>query len=310
MIKTDVTLCSGGYRAEFRSDMGGNCYRLFHIPTGSEIFRIPKDEEHLLREVYLLGNPILFPPNRIRGGEFEFRGATYRFPVNEPSTGCHIHGALYKTRFEIAEKRDDYVRFEYSAEAGEYLSFPHEFKLVREYTLDESGLLEAVTVHNISQRDMPFMLAFHTTFNVPFAEDTCADNCYMQVKVGREHIRDEKYLPTLEYVGGRARETALNEGGYPLANGALSAFYESLGSTSLVIDKKRGLAISYEATEDYKYRMLWQKAGTDFVVIEPQTCAIDCFHLEAPAEQKGLIVIPAGEKKTLKTKFAITKISE
>ncbi len=310
MIKNDVTLYKGGYRAEFRSDMGGNCYRLFHEPTGSEIFRMPEDEEHLQKEVYLLGNPILFPPNRIRGGEFEFRGMRYSFPINEPSTGCHIHGALYKTRFDIAEKREDYVRFEYSARAGEYLSFPHAFRLVREYTLDESGLLETVTVYNDSERDMPFMLAFHTTFNIPFTPDACRENCYMQVKVGREHIRDEKYLPTLEYAGGRQRERELNEGSYSLSGGALSAFYESCANTSLVMDKGNGLAIFYEASDEYKYRMLWQKAGGAFVVIEPQTAAIDCFHLEAPAEEKGLIVIPAGENKTLKTKFGITKISD
>ena len=307
MIKTDVSLHAGGYIAEFRSDMGGNCYRLYHEPTGSEIFRMPENEEHLNKEVYLLGNPILFPPNRIRGAEFEFRGVKYTFPMNEPSTGCHIHGALYKTAFNVSEHSDDGVRFEYSAKSGEYLNFPHEFKIVREYRLDESGLAEMITVYNLSERAMPFMLAFHTTFNVPFAQGACAENCYMKVSVGREHIRDEKYLPTLEYVGGREREIQLNEGRFPLSGGSLSAFYESLGNTSYVIDREKGISIFYEASDEYKYRMLWQKAGGAFTVIEPQTAAIDCFHLEEPAEQKGLIVIDPGEKISLRTKFGITK---
>ena len=136
---------------------------------------------------------------------------------------------------------------------------------------------------------MPFMLAFHTTFNIPFAPEACEENCYMKVAVGKEHLRDEKYLPTLEYASGREREIQLNEGSYPISASALSAFYDNFSSESEIIDTDSGLKIVYEGSEQYKYRMLWVKKGGNLAVIEPQTCAIDCFHLEEPAEKKGLI---------------------
>ena len=310
MIKTDVKLENGGYVAQFRSDLGGNCYRLYHKETGSELLRVPESEDKLFSEIYLFGNPILFPPNRIRGGEFEFEGRRYSFPINEPSTNSHIHGALYKKPFKIISQSLDRVEFLYEAKAGEYIGFPHAFHIVRTYTLDESGLCESVKVFNDSDTNMPFMLAFHTTFNIPFATNACQENCYMKVAVGKEHIRDDKYLPTLEYKSGREREKKLNSGTYPIASDALSAFYDNFDSKSEIIDTDKGLKIVYEASEEYKYRMLWVKKGANLAVIEPQTSAIDCFHLEEPAEKKGLIVVKPGESKELITKFSIALLDK
>ena len=189
MIKTDVKLENGGYVAEFRSDLGGNCYRLYHKETGAELLRVPESEEKLFSEIYLFGNPILFPPNRIRDGEFEFEGRKYTFPINEKATNSHIHGALYKQPFKVVSQSSDKVEFLYEAKSGEYIGFPHAFCVLRTYTLAEDGLTESVKVFNNSDKNMPFMLAFHTTFNVPFTPDACEENCYMKVAVGKEHIR-------------------------------------------------------------------------------------------------------------------------
>lgn len=305
MINTDVKISGGGYVAEFRSDLGGNCYRLCHEASGAELLRTPENEEELFKSIFLYGNAILFPPNRIRGGEFEFEGRRYRFPVNEKRTGCHLHGELYKMPFKVSELCCDRVVFEFVANAGEYLSFPHAFSVKRSYELGEGGLCETVEVTNLSEENMPFMLAFHTTFNAPFMPGSKTENCYMKVGVGCEHLRDGNYLPTLEYVGDRERERALSSGDYNVASGALSAFYNATSATSYVIDRSRGTAISYSASDEYGYRMLWVKEGGAFAVIEPQTCAIDCFHLEEPAEKKGIISIAPGGCVKLSTEFSL-----
>ncbi len=308
MINTDVKIDFGGYVAEFRSDLGGNCYRLCHRESGAELLRSPESEEKLFSEIYLFGNPILFPPNRIRGGEFEFEGRKYSFPINEPKTNSHIHGQLYKKPFEVVCLTESSVSFLYKAEAGEYLGFPHAFRVLRSYELSEEGLLEKVRVFNDSDMNMPFMLAFHTTFNIPFAPGACEENCYMKAAVGKEHLRDSNYLPTLEYEGGREREAKLNSGTYPIAQDALSAFYDNFNRESEIIDTDKGLKIVYEGSEQYKYRMLWVKKGGNLAVIEPQTCAIDCFHLEEPADKKGLVVIAPNESEEFVTKFSLKSI--
>ena len=135
MIKTDVKLENGGYVAEFRSDLGGNCYRLYHKESGAELLRSPENEEKLFSQMYLYGNPILFPPNRIRDGEFEFEGRKYVFPINEPATNSHIHGALYKKAFKIVKQTSSAVEFLFEAKTGEYLGFPHNFHIERAYEL-------------------------------------------------------------------------------------------------------------------------------------------------------------------------------
>ncbi|MBQ3017301.1 MAG: aldose 1-epimerase [Clostridia bacterium] len=305
MIKTDVKISGGGYEAAFRSDLGGNCYKLVHKESGADILRSPDSEEQLFSEIFLFGNAILFPPNRIRGGEFEFEGRKYVFPINEKKTGCHLHGKLYETPFEITDLRADRVKFSYSAAAGEYLGFPHAFVLEREYSLSADGMREVVSVTNLSDENMPFMLAFHTTFNAPFISGSSTEDCYFGASVTKEHIRDEKYLPTLEYIGGRERERLMNCGEYPIAKSALSAFYGHGGNECAIYDKRSGKRIIYRASDDYKYRMLWRKDGAPYFVCEPQTSAIDCFHLESSAEEKGLISIPAKESIKLITEFSV-----
>ena len=162
MIKTDVTISGGGYIASFRSDLGGNCYRLIHEISGSDILRTPRDESELFSSVFLFGNAILFPPNRVRGGSFEFGGKTYKFPINEPKTGCHLHGELYKTPFKIKEQSDSSVTFEYKAEAGEYLGFPHAFSVLRKYELSElwrGTVLDCVSAHILTERGVDVGIA-------------------------------------------------------------------------------------------------------------------------------------------------------
>ena len=307
MIKTDVKISSCGYEADLCSTLGGNCYRLYHRPTDSSLLRTPRDEKELFSEIFLFGNPILFPCNRIRGGEFTFEDRIYRFPINEPETGCHIHGALYKAPFTIEDIGDDRVTFVFRAKAGEYLGFDHGFVIKRHYLLDADGLHERVEVTNLSEKNMPFMLAFHTTLNIPFANGGSADACRLSLDVTEEQLRDENYLPTLRYRGGTARERAMCKGRYEISSSPLSALYGVSGQRAVIRDSEAGLSIAYEGDAEYRYRMLWRREGAPFFVIEPQTCAIDCFHLERNADEKGLIVIPPHETISLCTRLALEK---
>ena len=291
MIETNVKISAYGYSAYFRSDLGGNCYRLCHEPTGSELLRTPKDESELLSEIHLFGNPILFPPNRIRGGEFTFEDRKYVFPINEPATGCHLHGELYQTPFDIKKLESNRVIFEYSAKSGEYLGFPHAFKIKREYFIGEDGLHESTEVTNESEENMPFMLAFHTTLNVPFSPCGDGSHCKLTLPVTEEQLRDKNYLPTLEYASGRERERELVSGQYKITATPLSSLYGVSGTLACISDEKAKLSLIYDCDESYKYRMLWRRDGAPFIALEPQTCAIDCFHLEKPAHEKGLIII-------------------
>ena len=184
-----VRLSAGGYEAEFAPLIGATCFRLFNKKLNAEIFRYPLDEEHRQTNVYLFGNPILFPPNRIRGGRFVFNGKEYVFPINEPKTGCFIHGELLNLPFTTVAKAQNEIVFRYSAKAGEYIGFPHNFTVERRYVLNESGLEEFTSVTNDGVADMPVMLAYHTTFNLNFGGDK--NDVTLEVPVSEEYLRDK-----------------------------------------------------------------------------------------------------------------------
>lgn len=305
MIETDVRLSAHGYEADISTRRGGICFRLFHTPTGADILRTPRDAEHLAENVYLFGNPPLFPPNRIVGGRFTFEGREYVLPLNEPSTGCHIHGAMWEKPFAVTKQTDAHVRLVYRAKEGEYINFPHAFTFVRDYTLCENGLVERTEVTNDSGAPMPFMLAYHTTFNLPFLKDSHADDLRVRLDVGREEVRTEKFIPTGEFRAPAAREAAMQKGEYVPVGTHLSAFYECCGTMTLN-DTSSGVSVVYEGdTEAFPYRMLFQPADGTLFVCEPQTCAIDCFHLDGRAEDYGLLTLAPDEKRVFKTRIGV-----
>ena len=304
MIHTDITLNAYGYRALISSTRGGICYSLCHLPTGADILRTPKDEEHLAENVFLFGNPPLFPPNRIRTGKFTFEGREYTLPLNEPQTGCHIHGALYEKRFSIAEQSDDHVCLVYQAEANEYIGFPHAFRFCRSYTLQPDGLHEDTEVTNLSNQNMPFYLAYHTTFNIPFLAGTAPKDHRVQLQVGREEMRTEQFIPTGIFREEGAREKAFQSGEYVPCGTHLSAFYESSGEMRLR-DIRNGISIVYDASAQFTYRMLFQPADGSFFVCEPQSAAIDCFHLPPTPSNYGLISLAPGQTKRFDTRIGI-----
>jgi aldose 1-epimerase len=304
MIATDIHLCGGGYEADVSSTRGGICYRLIHKSTGADILRTPRDEEELAQNVYLYGNPPLFPPNRILGAKFTFRGKDYTLPLNEPSTGCHIHGALWRMPFKVEAKSTDSVRLVYHAKAGEYIGFPHAFTFVRSYTLSENGLCETDEITNDSDEVMPFMLAYHTTFNLPLIQGSQSVDHRVRLQVGREELRTENFIPTGEFREEGAREREMQNGEYIPYGKHLSAFYEGGGDMTLT-DLSTGICLTYSADTQFTYRMLYQTADGSFFVCEPQTTAIDCFRLPGGAKQHGLVEILPHETKCYRTAIKI-----
>ena len=306
MISTDLHLTGGGYTADISSLHGGTCFCLRHTPTGADLLRSPRDEAHLSENVYLFGNPLLFPPNRIVGATFDFDGRTYTLPLNEPATGCHIHGALYDKCFAVEEQTENSVRMTYRAESGEYIGFPHTFTFTRSYALDEHGLWEEDEITNRSDTQMPFLLAYHTTFNLAFLKDADPKDICVRLSLGREEMRTEKFIPTGVFRTPGARETEFASGTYVPHGTHLSAFYEVGGNgTAVITDTVRGKSIVYEAAPDFSYRMLFATKDGGFFVCEPQTAAIDCFHLDGSPKDYGLIVLSPGETKKLWTRISV-----
>ncbi len=132
-----ITIKSENWTAKINLSRGANCISLKNSKFSADILREP-DYSKELDNPYIYGMPILFPVNRISGGEFEFEGRKYKFPVNELETNCHLHGELHNMPFEAEELGGDFVKCIFKAP---YLDFPRRFILSVTYRLTESGLV-------------------------------------------------------------------------------------------------------------------------------------------------------------------------
>ncbi len=296
----------GDYSAVINLDRGANCVSLRNERLGVIALREPNCEKGELDNPYLYGMPILFPVNRISGGSFEFEGRTYRFPINEPQTGCHLHGELHKTHFSLVEKSESRIVCSYRS--SEYLSFPHDFEIVMEYSLSENGLTHTTKITNHSNENMPCMIGFHTTFNSAFAGG-CSVSA--KVEIEKEFERNMKnYLPT-----GKMPE--FDEVSLALANGSFSPFskpisrhYRAGGRTMSLTDNERNLALIYENSENFAFRLIYNGGADEYICLEPQNCAANAPNAPFGREIGGFDYIEPKKSKIFISKIYVKEIKQ
>lgn len=262
---TDISF--GDFAATIDEAGGANCIRLENTKYGAHILREPKGKKD---NPYLYGMPILYPVNRISGGTFAFEGRTYRFPVNEPETGCHLHGELWKAKFEIAERKENFAKFVYQKAQG---MFPHSFRIEMSYELSDCGLKQETTVTNLSDENMPNLLGFHTTFHTPFLQGGSAEDIRIFAEVGGEAERNEKFLPTGRIMEDDKITADFQNGAFCPANEKISRNYKSVGGGAIeILDIKNKISVVYENDVKFGWRLFFNKNAADYICLEPMTC--------------------------------------
>ena len=306
-----IELLSHGYTAIINPLRGGSCIHLSRF--GASILRTPKSEADYETGPYFYGTPLLFFPNRISGGQFEFEGRTYTLPITEPDTGCFLHGTLHETPFEIVSQQADRVMLQYQATAdAPYLSFPHAFTLRLLWKLDEHGLSQQVTFTNDSERNMPIALAFHTTFSLPFVQQSHADNITMQLDTSAEYSRNLKnYLPDGGFFADYPQKQELDEGTFHPGPCRMSRFFKMGERKELVLtDPVAGIKAAYQALQGYDYWMVYNGIAADFLSVEPQTWLSNCPNAPFPREQTGFAYLEPRQSRTYQTRLSIERTAK
>lgn len=298
----DIFLRNDSYFSAFSSSLGGTCFHLEYKKDVSVLRGVQSIKDYYINP-YICGNPLLFPPNRIKDGTFEFNNRKYCFPINDKLTNCHLHGMLYNRAFKIIEHTFNKVTFLYRANSNEYMGFPHAFEICRQYILGNDGLTENTSCKNLSSEIMPFMLAYHTTFNVSICKP--GERRYLKTNIDYEILRDQHYLPTGQYAYNSNKIDELRSGRYLLGEANYSAFYKSSGTKVEIINFDKGYNVVYETDRRFGYKMLYEVKEKGFVSIEPQTCSIDCFHLQGSPDSYGMILLMPKEKIILSTKIYV-----
>ncbi len=305
-----VRLLFGSYEADICPAMGANCIRFAR--NGMNVLRTPPSLDAFKSQPNVFGMPLLFPPNRIQGGVFMFQGRVYRFPVNEPSRGHHIHGFLSSTPFPAADLtvQADGVcaSFAVSFDAlTPYLSFPHVFSVCLGYRLDDSGLTQTLTLMNQSTQSMPAGLGFHTAFLVPFVSDTTGEEYRLFAKVGEEICLDPAtILPTGETLQASVIGKALRVGTLIPAGRPLSHHFGGRTGEITLTHVHTGATVHYIPDPFFSFLMLWNNKGqSGFVCPEPQSWQVDAPNSPLPPEKSGFHVLGPGESMRLDNKIHI-----
>lgn len=304
-----VRLQSGDYQAEINITRGANCISLRNKKYNAKLLREP-DYSKELDNPYLYGMPILFPVNRILGGRFEFEGREYVFPINEPLTGCHLHGELHKTAFDLVEKSERRVVCSYKADVNTpYLFFPHEFEIRIIYELHGHGLQHTTEVFNYSDYNMPILLGFHTTFYAAFTEESRMEDINVLVDISDEYERNMKnYLPTGVKSEFDETSRALRYGIFNPCAKATSRHYRADEDGRMIIyDKGRNLSVVYENDEKYGFRLIYNGNADEYICLEPQTCMANCPNTPFDRTETGFDYIAPGESKRYVSKIYITE---
>ena len=283
------------YVAEIIPSSGANCISLINKKYKADILRKPKNFDKT-ENPYVYGMPILYPVNRISGGKFWFQEREYCFDLNEPDTNCHLHGDIHNAPFEIAERREDFVKCCYLKK--ETKMCPASFRIEISYFLSDAGLSQKTEIFNLSDHAVPNFLGFHTTFNIPFIKDTNPDEITIKADVDWEIERNmENYLPTGKILPEDDVTLKIKNGDFYPAERKISRHYKAKGAGLMEItDHLSRIKIVYRNDEKFGWRLILN--GDGFVCMEPMTCMVNCQNSAFDRDFAGFDFIEMHSSKT------------
>ena len=301
-----IKLSGSGYEATIDVSHGANCIGLRNADFKAKILREPDPTKSDCYS-FLYGMPILFPANRISDGCFEFEDRRYTFPINEAKTNCHVHGDLSRRPFKVENLSEASVKCSFSED---HLGFPHRFRVEITYSISQDGLTQKAEFFNLSDTDMPILLGFHTTFNVPFSDGSKKENIRLLCDVSDEIERDvSAYLPTGRILPPDDVTTAIQKGEHLPFESALSRHYKTGDSGRIeLIDIAERIKVVYKTDEKFGFRLLFNGNSQEFVCLEPMTNMVNCPNSPFDREYAGFDYIEPHSSKVYTSRIYLEKI--
>lgn len=275
---------------------GSNVISLIDLEMDKELLVKPDSFKALTENPILHGIPVLFPPNRIKGGTFIFNGVTHRFPLNEIGKH-HIHGFVYDQPWTVTAKfeRNNIITIQTEIQ----LSKPEIYKntsIQLTFELEGAILRQTAIVKNNGNEAFPWGIGYHTA--LLFDENK---SVFSLTKNSQWRLDDEA-IPTGEQVPGEPMEKKNLEG--VTLDDAFVAVEQ--GNEAVLLNKESGCTIIYRTDSEFKHWVVYNGSGREgFICPEPYTCITDAFNMDQPAEVTGLRVLEPGEEDSVTTEIEV-----
>ncbi len=224
-------------------------------------------------------NVLLYPfPNRLKNGQYTWRGKVYQFPINDPENEAAIHGFGVNKPMEVEKLdcREDSAqiicRYQY---AGDHPAFPFPFHFRASFEINnDQQLLITLSATNTGTESMPFGFGWHPYFSI---SEKIADT-QMQLPTCEMVGVDGQMIPTGKRYAFDDFEQLTPIGSTVLDNGfALS----STGNQArFLLSSSRGTLTGRLQTGPGKFNFLqvFTPPYRGAIALEPMTCNIDAFN--------------------------------
>lgn len=295
---------------------GSNLLSLRLKSKNLELLRFPENKEEYKADPILYGLPILFPPNRIEDGKFEFNGRKYSFNINDLSENIHTHGLLFDAPWELlrAEVEGERIILQtilHSEENAEIMKqFPHLFSVQMDYILEHNALTIEATITNRDPVAFPWGLGYHTTFNYPFDRSGDPGLCRFSLNAAKQWVLDERFLPTGELVDIPYLEQ-LHEGKSLVGHALDDAFQtaDAGANEAVLTDMDSKVRVVYSGDEYFKHWVVYNAdSNQGYLCPEPYTWITNAPNLQLPEELTGFRVLQPGEEVKTTTRILIEEL--
>jgi aldose 1-epimerase len=287
--------------AEIIPEIGNNLYRF--ESRDRQVVMPPASLKSLKSDAfgaYRYGTPILFPPNRVKNGNFMFKGRRYNLPLNEPSN--HLHGEIGFHAWEVvafgsSEDQGAFVtsRFRYSSHPEILTYFPHPLAFTITAKLKDGQLqFEGTIVNEGEDEEAPFAFGLHPYFSLPYES---GEQMVLTVPAAEEWpVTNEAFVtgtPTVTEFS-QSLNFGVNIRDFKPLDCALITLARG-DRTCRIAMKDSRYTIAYRIDEQFPFVVLFRPDWSSAYSLEPYTYVTDAFNLPYEPELTGARGIKPGE---------------
>lgn len=264
---------------------------------GLSLIDLPGSSEHPLASNPYHPSALLTPwVNRVRNGNYSFKGKNYQLPINEPALGNAIHGLLARAPFTLVQQSESSVTLEH-AYKGEEPNYPFPFTFRYNYTLTDVGALEITfEAQNTGPTAMPFACGWHPYFSFP---DTEVADLSIKFHPISRFLSDSQMIPLKEEkLKGQTKFIFSQEKVDHVFR--LEPMEKHL--TEFIDHKHQRSLFLEQSSVQFPFLVVFQPEGYTSVAIEPMTANTDAFNTG-----DGLIELAASDAFSGQIRLSIGK---
>lgn len=284
MILPSLTLSAGGLRLTLLPGLGG-AIGAFDRIEGEAMVPLLRGRA-CPQDVLETGCFPLVPfSNRVRDGQFTFRGATVRLAPNMRGDPSPLHGQGWTHAWTVESREPDGATLLFRHAPGEW---PWRYLARQRVELDPRGLGIEISCINEDQRPMPCGLGFHPCF-------PCTPSTRLTTRAANVWTVDERVLP----VDRIPADGKYDLSGGPICGRGLDNGYDGWSGQALIETAGAPLGLRLSSPDAHYFQLYSPKSGGLFVA-EPVSHANAA--LNAPEEDwasLGLRVLASGEEMRL-----------